>query len=99
LASAFRGYLFRQLRSERPFWRAVVLFELGGDTIWAPAILHFIMQGTVKVVTFHGEGGQVVPIVWMVACATLPYLVFLRERSVVLADTARGAVHFFKRGG
>ena len=28
------------------------LFELGGDTIWAPAILHFVIQATVKVIVF-----------------------------------------------
>lgn len=53
------------------------LFELGGRTIWAPAILHFVIQSALKVVTFPAEEGATVPIVWMTACATVPYLVFL----------------------
>ena len=28
------------------------LYELGGATIWAPALLHFVIQGTVKIVVF-----------------------------------------------
>ena len=33
------------------------LFELGGGTIWAPALLHFVVQGTVKVITFSDGTG------------------------------------------
>jgi membrane protease YdiL (CAAX protease family) len=51
------------------------LFELGGRTIWAPAILHFVIQGAIKVVQITDEGGRL-PLVWMAACATVPYLVF-----------------------
>ncbi len=28
------------------------LFELGGSTIWAPALLHAVIQGAVKIVVF-----------------------------------------------
>ena len=32
------------------------LYELGGNTIWAPALLHFVIQATVKVLVFpHGS--------------------------------------------
>ena len=31
------------------------LFELGGNTIWAPALLHFVIQATVKVMVFRTE--------------------------------------------
>ncbi len=31
------------------------LFELGGFTIWAPAILHFVIQATVKVLAVDGS--------------------------------------------
>jgi membrane protease YdiL (CAAX protease family) len=64
------------------------LFELGGNTIWAPALVHFVMQATVKVVTFEGESGLLIPIVWMVACASLPYLVFLLKQPITLQETA-----------
>jgi membrane protease YdiL (CAAX protease family) len=54
------------------------LFELGGNTIWAPAILHFVVQGTVKVVEAPGDIG--LPIAWMAASMTIPWLVFLSAR-------------------
>lgn len=50
------------------------LFELGGDTIWAPAFLHFVIQATVKVVVFS-EGAESFAIFWMAASATVPLLV------------------------
>lgn len=48
------------------------LFEVGGATIWAPALLHFIIQGTVKVVVVSGDGTSIFPLVWMVASALIP---------------------------
>jgi membrane protease YdiL (CAAX protease family) len=56
------------------------LFELGGDTVWAPALVHFVMQGAVKVVVIGGEPAAVFPLVWMAAGAALPYLAFLIAR-------------------
>jgi membrane protease YdiL (CAAX protease family) len=50
------------------------LYELGGRSIWPPALVHFVMQGAIKVVVVSGEE---LPLIWMVGCATLPYLVFL----------------------
>ena len=52
------------------------LFELGGKTIWAPAILHFIVQGTVKVLVASGESAESFPMLWIAACAVIPLLVF-----------------------
>jgi len=51
------------------------LFELGGNTIWAPAFLHFVIQATVKVVVFS-QGAESFAIVWMAASATVPLLIF-----------------------
>jgi membrane protease YdiL (CAAX protease family) len=51
------------------------LFEIGGNTIWAPAILHFTVQGAVKVLKVPGD--VTLPIVWMAASAVIPYAVFL----------------------
>ena len=51
------------------------LFELGGNTIWAPALLHFTVQGAIKVLELPGD--TALPLVWMAASAALPYLVFL----------------------
>ena len=51
------------------------LFELGGATIWAPAILHFVIQATVKILVFP-EGAEAFALAWMAASATIPLLVF-----------------------
>ena len=52
------------------------LFELGGNTIWAPALLHFVVQATVKVVVFPHEA-ESFALAWMAASATVPWLVFM----------------------
>lgn len=53
------------------------LFELGGRTIWPPALLHAVIQGTVKVVAVTaGESAAPFPLVWMAASALLPWAVF-----------------------
>ena len=52
------------------------LFELGRNTIWGPALLHFVVQGTLKVVVFP-HGAESFALVWMAASATVPWLVFL----------------------
>ena len=56
------------------------LFELGGDTIWAPALVHFVIQGAIKVILVGGPGADLFPFVWMGAGAVLPFLVFLVPR-------------------
>ena len=59
------------------------LFELGGDTIWAPALLHFVIQATVKVVVFS-QGAESFALAWMAASAVIPLLVFtVRSRNNV----------------
>jgi len=51
------------------------LFELGGGTIWAPALLHFVIQATVKVLVFP-HGAESFALFWMAASAVVPLLVF-----------------------
>lgn len=51
-------------------------FELGGNTIWAPVILHFITQGTVKLLVASGESAEFFPLFWIVVCALIPLSVF-----------------------
>jgi membrane protease YdiL (CAAX protease family) len=53
------------------------LFELGGNTIWAPALLHFVIQATVKVIVLS-HGAESFALLWMVASAVVP-LLFLRQ--------------------
>ena len=62
------------------------LFELGGHTIWAPALVHFVIQATVKVMVFR-EGSEAFALAWMAASAIVPLLVFL----VPASNDARSA--------
>jgi membrane protease YdiL (CAAX protease family) len=56
------------------------LFELGGDTIWPPAILHFAVQGTVKVLVLSGPASSLFPFVWIALSAVVPMVVFVLSR-------------------
>lgn len=51
------------------------LFEAGGNTVWAPALLHFVIQGTVKVLVFP-DGAETFALVWIAASAVVPLLIF-----------------------
>jgi len=57
------------------------LFELGGGTIWPPALLHFVIQGTVKVLVMSGEASSLFPFVWIASSAALPMLAFAARRA------------------
>ena len=56
------------------------LYELGGNTIWGPALLHFVIQATVKVVVVS-DRAEVFALAWMTASGLLPLLVFAVRRS------------------
>ena len=82
-AIAFASILLAVVTSF-PFAR---LFELGGNTIWAPAILHFVVQGTVKVLIASGESAETFPLFWIAVCALIPLLVFLMpEKKIISPD-------------
>lgn len=51
------------------------LFELGGRTVWAPALLHFVVQGAIKVVVVDAPATSLLPI-WMLSAAVVPFVVF-----------------------
>ena len=53
------------------------LFDLGGSTIWAPAIVHFVVQAGVKLLVAQGESASLYPFFWMILCAVIPLSVFL----------------------
>lgn len=60
------------------------LFELGGNTIWAPALLHFTVQGAIKILELPGD--TTMPVLWMAASAAIPYLAFaFRHRAMTQA--------------
>jgi len=56
------------------------LFELGGATIWAPALLHVVVQSTPKLVVFSGEVAGEFPVIWMASSAVASAMVFLVRR-------------------
>lgn len=60
------------------------LFELGGRTIWAPALVHSVIQGAIKLVVVPGDPGRLLPLVWLAASAIVPWAVLL-----VPCDSAR----------
>jgi len=66
------------------------LFEVGGNTIWAPAILHFVVQSAVKVIVIEGPAFNF-PLIWMLAAAVIPFVVFVYRptgEEVVMNDSA-----------
>jgi len=65
------------------------LFELGGRTVWPPALLHFVVQGTAKLVVMSGEEPSTFPIVWMGASAVLPMFVMLIRGASIRAAARR----------
>jgi hypothetical protein len=56
------------------------LFELGGATIWAPALLHFVVQSTVKILVISGDGASLFPFVWIASSAVLPMCALVISR-------------------
>jgi membrane protease YdiL (CAAX protease family) len=56
------------------------LFELGGNTIWAPALLHFVIQATPKILAFS-DGVESFALAWIAASAVIPLLVFTVKAS------------------
>ena len=52
------------------------LFELGGS-IWPPALLHFVIQATVKVVVVPDDRQPYFALTWMAASALAPQLILL----------------------
>jgi len=60
------------------------LYEVGHATIWGPALLHFVVQGTVKSIHLDGESAAAFPLVWMAACAVVPLLTLFVPRPAAL---------------
>ena len=65
------------------------LFELGGRTVWAPALVHCVVQGAIKIITPEHPDARL-PLAWMAASAVVPYLVFLVPRTARSRAQARG---------
>ena len=55
------------------------LFDRGGRTIWAPALLH-VATHAIKLVEIPEAGALPVSLTWLAACIVVPYLVFALGR-------------------
>jgi membrane protease YdiL (CAAX protease family) len=56
-----------------PFAR---LYDLGGATIWAPAILHAVVQGGIKIVEIPEDRMLPIASIWMGASMVIPWIAF-----------------------
>ncbi len=52
------------------------LFEIGGDTIWAPAIVHFAAQAVAKLLVAEGERAWLFPFFVISVSAVTPLVVY-----------------------
>lgn len=57
------------------------LFEVGGNTIYGPALLHAVIQGAPKVIVVPESTLLPAQLGWMAASVVLPYLAFLVRRA------------------
>jgi membrane protease YdiL (CAAX protease family) len=55
------------------------MFDRGGRTIWAPALLHFATH-TIKLVNIPDAAYTSTALGWIMTCAVVPYLVFIFPR-------------------
>jgi membrane protease YdiL (CAAX protease family) len=62
------------------------LFDVGGGTVWASAIVHFVVQGTIKIVEVQGPSAASFPLIWMAASAVIPMLVFAAAAGARIAN-------------
>lgn len=62
------------------------LYELGGRTIWAPAILHFVTQAGVKILVPKGEAEGLFAFYWIAACAVVPLAVYALPGAVRIRE-------------
>jgi len=69
------------------------LRDLGGGTIWAPALLHFVAQGAVKIAVVPERELPAMGIAWMAVCAVLPWAAFaVKERRAPPAHQSSSSV-------
>ena len=52
------------------------LYDLGGRTIWGPAMVHAVVQGGIKIVDIPEDRMVVVATIWMAAGMVIPWLAF-----------------------
>lgn len=52
------------------------LFERAGNSVWPPAMLHFVVQGAIKLVEVPAGAMAGVAVAWIAICAVVPWLLF-----------------------
>jgi hypothetical protein len=57
------------------------LFEMGRFTIWAPAIVHTVIQGAIKLVEVEEGPPTPLYLFWLAASAIVPFAAFLFARN------------------
>lgn len=66
------------------------LFDLGGASVWPPALLHFVVQGAVKLVVVPDDRLAPLAVGWMAASAVVPWMVFALRAYPTGARDGRG---------
>lgn len=56
------------------------LFDLGGSTIWAPALLHFVIQAAPKIVVAAPAVEMPLAVGWMAVAMVVPWIAFAIRR-------------------
>ena len=57
------------------------LFERAGNSIWPSAILHFAIQGSIKLLDVDAASLLGLAVGWMILSAAAPWTVFLMPRA------------------
>ena len=57
------------------------LFERAGNAIWPSAILHFAIQGSIKLLDVEAASFLGFAVGWMILSAVAPWIVFLTPRA------------------
>lgn len=53
------------------------LFERSGSSVWPPALVHFTVQGAVKLIEVPDDRMAAMAVLWMAAAAIVPWSLFL----------------------
>jgi membrane protease YdiL (CAAX protease family) len=53
------------------------IFEASGNSVWPPALVHFVVQGAIKLVEVPAPDFLPIVTIWMLAGAVLPWILFL----------------------
>jgi membrane protease YdiL (CAAX protease family) len=58
------------------------LYDLNRCTIWASALIHWIIQGAIKLLIIPDGVALPISLGWMAMCAIVPYVVFLFRKQL-----------------